>query len=305
MDRRQFFFPYRDENPVGEWTIRVSDQQQEGRTGSFLGWSMTLWGSTIDPSQAKQYEVPIVQNLLPPEAHEDDHPVILSSTAVAATSTKTRPKPTAHLPGDHGDAEGDSSTPAFTNGAEDAAEATASSSMTPTPDEGWFSDMSSLASNQKWFVGAVALVLVFAAAVGVFFWRRRAAQRRRAQYSSVAGDDLAMSSVGRGVRSDAGGPRNTKELYDAFGEVSDDDEDADEETGLRGGRPQDRSPAGLGFHSGFLDDEEPPSAPLYRDEPSAVERAREHGADERADSPASGSGIGSADGSWEHASQIR
>jgi kexin len=93
-----------------------------------------------------------------------------------------------------------------------------------------------------------------------------------------------MNSVSR-----QGRPR-AKELYDAFGEVSD-DEDADEETRLRG----------EGFHSGFLDDDDPSSAgpePAYRDEPRG-----EHDVspDVRSASPGSGSG----DGSWEHASQTR
>lgn len=101
-----------------------------------------------------------------------------------------------------------------------------------------------------------------------------------------------MSSV-------SGRPR-TKELYDAFGEVSDDD--ADEETGLRGAI--DRT-EGLGFHSGFLDDDPStaggmtPAAARYKDEPGSPHEAagpsREH-----APSPE-----GSGDGSWEHASETR
>ena len=103
---------------------------------------------------------------------------------------------------------------------------------------------------------------------------------------------MAMSSVG-GSRP---GPRS-KELYAAFDEVSD-DEDADEETGLRQGR--DSPSVGLGYHSGFLDDEDPVSASgpptRYKDEPSPHEK--EH---ERPQSPGSGDGSGSGD--WEHASQ--
>lgn len=85
-----------------------------------------------------------------------------------------------------------------------------------------------------------------------------------------------------------------KELYDAFGEVSDDDEDADEQTMLHPGRSFDEhQEMGLGFHSDFLNDDDPISAeqtPSYRDDP----RSREEGAA----SPGSGSGS-----SWEHASQ--
>lgn len=257
---------------------------------------MSLWGSAIDASQVKEYVLPLVQNLLPTEHNEqhEDHPAVTSSTAIAATSTKTRPKPTANLPSNHGSAAGEATKPAFTDIAEatTTASTSASASMTPTADEGWFSDMGNLVSDQKWFIGAVVIVVLFGLGACAFFWRRRIVQRRRAQYNTLAtGDDLAMSSIERA----SGGPR-TKELYDAFGEVSD-DEDADEQTGLR---PHDRSPGvGLGYHSGFLEDDEPPSAPLYRDEPTDAERHREG----RPESPASGSGSG--DGSWEHASQTR
>jgi kexin len=250
---------------------------------------MMLWGSTIDASMARKYELPLIDTLLPPLTTSHDGPVL------APTSTKSHPKPTAHLPGDHGTAEGENHKPAFP-GSADTAEP---SSSTPTPDEGWFSDMSSLISGKKWFFGAVGAVAIFGIGAGVFFWRRSFRQRRKmAQYSTVAGDEVAMSSIGRNGRLHAGG--GTKELYDAFGELSDDDDDADEETGLRGGRPQDRISTGLGFHSGFLDDDEQEAAhhtPIYKDEPDDNDRLREDGVR----SPSSASG----DGSWEHASQTR
>jgi len=120
-------------------------------------------------------------------------------------------------------------------------------------------------------------------------------QRRRANYSTLAADDLPMSSVARGH---TGGGR-TKELYDAFGEVSDDEDDgldADEETGLR----RNASPGGrLAFHSGFLEDDEAQDAgpaTIYKDEPEPPRGPHERSG---IDSPAS---QGTGDGSWEHAS---
>ncbi|KAJ3542764.1 hypothetical protein NM688_g5939 [Phlebia brevispora] len=99
-----------------------------------------------------------------------------------------------------------------------------------------------------------------------------------------------MSSIGG-----RGAGTRSKELYAAFDE--DDDEDADEETGLKRGMGGD-SPTALGFHSGFLDDDEPATAhepPIrYKDEPEPHEQHTG-----RAESPASGSGSGD----WEHASQ--
>ena len=126
-------------------------------------------------------------------------------------------------------------------------------------------------------------------------------QRSRMAYESLAAnDDVPMTGLaegqgggltsGRRRQSDNGPPRSgrTRELYDAFGEVSDDDdEDADEGTrlnpnnnGSRGGGRGGRGDVGgneVGFHSGFLDDDEEGVSPgasrtdlrqgAYRDEP--------------------------------------
>lgn len=300
-----------DEKPVGEWTIRVNDQGSEGESGNFLGWSMTLWGSTIDASKAKQYEVPFLASLLP-APHED---VVTTTTILPlTTATKSYPKPTSHLPTDHGSVEGEATKAAFSNKpiattptVQDVVEPTESiptESITPTADEGWFPDMENLVSNQKWFFGAVGAVVVFGLSAGIFFWRRAVNRRRRAQYSTLArGDDVPMSSIGAGGGRVTG--QGTKELYDAFGEVSDDEDDVDEHTGLTAGRPEDRSPGGLGFHSGFLDDDDPESARAthtsYRDEPEDPDHLRSGSSQpSRTGSPGS-----SGTGSWEHASQLR
>ena len=260
---------------------------------------MMFWGSAVDPSKAKVYELPLLDTLLPP-TDKSNIPTVTSSSP---PSTKTHSKPTAHLSDGHGTVEGENSKPAFPTGQKDTARPTESSltSSTPTPDEGWFSDMSNLLSSQKWFFGAIGAVVLFGFCAGIFFWRRRSARLRRANYTSIpAGDELPMSAIRDGLPAPGGGPR-TKELYDAFGEVSD-DEDADEETRLRGVHPQDQSPGRLRFHSGFLDDDEPPStggaALKYKDEPEDEPReGQRHSPEDRATSPSV-----SGDGSWEHAS---
>lgn len=245
---------------------------------------MIFWGTTIDPSKAKRYEVPLIDNVLPVHI---EVPVTATPTA-----TKVLAKPTALLPGDHGTAPGENTNPAFSS-----ALPSATATSTPTGDEGWFPGMANLVSNQKWFFVALGAVGIFGIGIGAFFWRRRAA--RLASYTTLpAGDDMSMSALVTGHRGGVTGSRPTKELYDAFGEVSDDDDD-DEETALRGAHPKDRVSTGLGFHSGFLDDDEPASAgagptPLYRDEPDRLRGERN--IPSRASSP-SGSG-----GSWEHAS---
>ncbi|KAH9843157.1 peptidase S8/S53 domain-containing protein [Rhodofomes roseus] len=289
-----------DENPVGTWTLRVSDQAKEGESGVFLGWTMNLWGSVEDATKpVKIYDVPHVDTVLAPGSTEHTYPSTIISLP-AATSTQYA-KPTAHLPGDHDTSEGDASKPAFPgSGGKPAGDAQTSATSTPTPDEGWFADLSNLMTNPLWFFIAVGAVLAFGISAGIYFWRRRV--RMRQHYTTLpASDDVAMSSIGGGGGG-AGGQR-TKELYDAFGEVSDDDE-GDEETRLHARGP---SP-GVNLHTGFLDDD-PSTAGMtpapYRDEPDpATERSHEQGhSHERAESPASGSGSG--DGSWEHASETR
>jgi len=213
------------------------------------------------------------------------------------TTSKVHPKPTLHLPGDHGEAEGEADKPAFGNPddpTKPSTNTTASGTMIPTADEGWFSDMSALVSNQKWVFGAAGVVAVFGILAGIFLCRRAVLRRRGEHYSALPGDDVALGAVSRDPRA----PR-TKELYDAFGEH--DDEDVDETTGLRGTSPGGAGP-GLGFHEGFLDDEDPNTprtvpTPSYRDEPEAEETPR-RGAESPNES-------GSGDGSWEHASQTR
>lgn len=235
-----------------------------------------LWGSTIDPAQAQIYVLPTNDATLPSSEESE------SVEVPTPSSTKSYPKPTSGLPSDHGTAEGEADRPAFPG-------SSPTPSMIPTPDEGWFSDMSNLVSNSKWFFVAISAVILFVVGACIFFWKRRA--RRHAAYSALAGGDLPMSSVsGSGPR-----PRpRAKELYDAFGEVSDDDEDADERTMLHPGRSfDDHQEAGLGFHSEFLNDDDPASTeptPIYRDD----SQLREEGSA----SPGSGSGS-----SWEHASQ--
>jgi len=167
--------------------------------------------------------------------------------------------------------------------------------MVPTADEGWFSDMSSLVSNQKWVFGAAGVVLLFGVISGIFLIRRaRHRLSATVPYSALPGDDVALSAMPRSAGG-RGAPR-TKELYDAFGE-HDDDDDADERTGLRASSPGGAEP-GLGFHEGFLDDDDShtprtASTPAYRDEPDQATSPTGSG---------SGSRSGSGDGSWVHAS---
>lgn len=295
---------FRGESPIGNWTLKVKDQQKADSNGTFLGWNMIFWGSTIDPDFARNWEVPLIDDVLPP-IEAPPRPVIHPS---ATTSVKQHPKPTALLPSDHAQATGEASKPAFTSAVNDVVQPSPTSTnpaaITSTPDFGWFSDMSSLVTGQKWFFGVLGVVALFGIGAGIFFWRRRMAQRA-GNYTSLGGDNEMTVT---GMRSAASGPRTTRELYDAFGEVSDDDDNDDETTALH--PPNTRSAgAGIGFHSGFLDDDEPSTAAgltpaKYRDAPEH-ELSGRHSLTSERESPSplnQARTSSSSPASWEHAS---
>jgi len=204
----------------------------------------------------------------------------------SADSTKAYPKPTQCLSTDHGDAHGETTSAAFQKPT-DGIDAVVS----PTPDEGYF--MPSLLKSQTWLFVALGAVFLFGIGAAVFFWRRSVQrQKARGDYMTVAaGDDLPMSSFdqqSRGglLRGDA--PR-TKELYDAFGELSD-DEDADESAALTR-RHDDDAPYHDAHETTYRDDDEvdPTSVAPHHGESSHVGGR---------DTPGSGSG----GESWEHTS---
>ncbi|KAH8099539.1 peptidase S8/S53 domain-containing protein [Cristinia sonorae] len=292
-----------DENPVGTWTIRVSDQNKPEESGTFLGWTMTLWGSAADTSKdIPVYDVPVIDGTLPPLIPPNSSPTTTLDLPIG-TATKQHPKPTEHLGGDHGVAEGEATKVAFP-GNEDIASTPAPTPSTsakpvstPTADEGWFSELSNLMSTQIWVFAALGAVAIFGIAAGIFFWRRRV--RRRQNYSSLPTDTVPMSTV-------SGRPR-TRELYDAFGEVSDDD-DADEQTGLRSGMHQQSE--GLTYHSGFLEDDPSTAGGLtpaarYKDEPDSPDHEHAAAPRDRPHSPEGSGSNNSGDGSWDHASDAR
>ncbi|KAK7034041.1 pheromone processing endoprotease [Paramarasmius palmivorus] len=130
--------------------------------------------------------------------------------------------------------------------------------------------LAKLISEQKWFFALLGFIVVGGLGVGVFFWWRHS---KRNSYSSLAGD-VPMSSMERGRVS------NNRELYDAFGETADDDEDVAVERPLLQRSQEDLRPT-VG------------AAPYHDEEP---DRPRSHLAEPSngSDSPSSG------DGSWVH-----
>lgn len=238
---------------------------------------MVFWGSAIDASKAHKYEAVVVEDLLPP-LDEPQDPVIHPS---ATTSMKQHPKPTANLPDDHGVATGEKTKPAFSSANPTATSTSNQTSnhddIAGTPGTGWFSDMSNLLKNQMWLFIALGVVLLFGIAVGIFFWRRHVA-KRSARYTELNIDrEMSVNPAGNSTPSD--GLRTTRELYDPFGHLSDeeddeDDDDDNETTALTSAR------GGFVFHTDSLnvEAEEGPEGPssdplepesIYHDNPES------------------------------------
>ena len=234
---------------------------------------MTLWGSAIDPEDVEKFELadePNEGHNLPP------HPAATTSTSRQHT------KPTHHLPGDHASQSGEATRPAFPTDVKSGTAATNSPTTLPA-DEGVFTHMYDLLGNQFWLIGAFGVVIIFGVGAGVFLWRRRQqARRAKSAYAPIPGENMPMRSMegGAGQASGSGEPGTgersaggTRELYDAFGVGSDDEDDADEHSALTGGGGANQyvQQASVSYHDGFLDDEGLSTAHTartpYRDEP--------------------------------------
>ena len=220
---------------------------------------MVLWGSAIDASKAKKFWPPVVDDVLPP-SDVPPRPVLNDPDL---TVTTVYSKPTDHLPADHGSAispPGDDS-----------------------PSDAWYSHMATLVSAQKWFFAGLGFASIFLVAALVYFWRRRMSRKRLAEYTSLAANDIHMDPVGQTRIPNNGRPRTaaaagataaaaTREYDDNVFE-----EESNETLVARSEAIVVPSAAvGLGFHSGFLDDDEPSAAlsPKYRDEPDSARTVR-------------------------------
>ncbi|CEH15607.1 probable kex2-endoproteinase of late golgi compartment [Ceraceosorus bombacis] len=223
-----------DEDPIGDWTMTVYDRAHPKQTGNFWAWTITLWGQVIDPAKAKAWNFP-----------EDS--IEFHETLEAAPTTTTvyqpggaasqRPKPTDHLPPDHGSRPGESDHD-FTN--------SGPGQSSPEADTGY---LAGLKNRSSWLFIAGGVVLIFAGSLAAFFIIRRRRQRRfgpdaAAAYEFVPGEEdeeMAMSAMGgsAGATGGRGGRRaRAKELYDAFGEATDDEDEGEEDALVkRGARP--------------------------------------------------------------------
>ncbi|KAF5320626.1 hypothetical protein D9611_013728 [Ephemerocybe angulata] len=231
------------ESPVGNWSIHVSDQELESEEGYFLGWNMQLWGECIDPSKAKLYEINKHDDLLPPFRNGSitpARPVIPPHEGDAApteTHTTLHGKPTDNLPHD---------------------------STTPPP-PGWLSDLSKAKKN--WLMGVVGVIILLNFAGAIYYCRKHFglwSDDPAATYTALpGGETMPMANITGGRREGQGTGRR---LYD----VVEEEEGSDGALAARGppassaaqrtGNAPGRSTGGVGFHSGFLADDDPLTA---------------------------------------------
>lgn len=286
----------------------MRDQANPDKIGYFIAWSLQLWGSVIDPALAKVWA--------PAEEGEQDEEQTGSDPSATLTQ---KPKPTEHLPGDHGEAEGESDQPGLAyptatlgGGDDDIA------LPTDDPSEGMFDGIENLAKSSTWLAGAALIIVLTGGVVGaILFFRNRRRQKSlfglsnngegaRGVYAPVS-EDVPMGLLERGRRklgvgSSSGANKGSKDLYDAFGDGPSDDEDDEDDEGTN-------EQTALRYHDDFLgDDDVSPGVgeklPKYRDTGAEAEGEAHTDVDEEVSRPIGG--IDSTSGSsssWQDAAE--
>lgn len=240
------------------------DRQNNDKNGTFIDWNIMFWGQAIDASAATPYKMAGDSQIhLPAPPHHALPPnMTLVTTTIESggstwvetqtvplthAKTKTLVKPTAHLPGDHGEATGESDHPleptTLATTLEDLLEhptPTAAPAESPTPsveeptemqdedDVTYLGPWGKLAGNSSWLYVAAGSVIIFLGAAGAFLLVR--SRRRGARFHLIAGGDddgHPMSALERGRLRLTGQqpPARTKALYDAFALSDSEDED--------------------------------------------------------------------------------
>ena len=250
---------YRGEDGIGEWAIIVKDESENEFSGTFIDWSITLWGECIDPAIA-------VLHPLPGDAMNNTHPLPhqFTSTAVAHTttvvaSTKTRPtpaptdhpdRPVNNKPSDSPSSSADGTTPSSTE--------TAVPTETPVADEGstdrpifipsFLPTFGVSGKTQIWIYGSLVIIILFVSGLGLYLClqrKKRKASDNDYEFTVLQDEEEAggegVGSSSRGAGAGATGRRRARELYDAFG-ASDEDDDIfsdDDENEYRSARDYD------------------------------------------------------------------
>lgn len=222
----------------------VKDTNVNEHNGTFTDWKLTLWGECIDPS---------IQELhpMPAENDDDDHDVI---SAEVSTATVSPGMPEAsHLanPTDHIDRPVNVKPTANVKSTAKVKPSLTASPTTPTPTASvtplpsgtstpsdnflphYFPTFGVSKRTQIWIYGALAIIILFCAGLGTYFYvqRRNRIRDSRDRYEFEVLDDHEGGSTGgtgRGVKGTRA-RRRAGELYDAFAGESDEELLSDEE----------------------------------------------------------------------------
>ncbi|PGH31562.1 kexin [[Emmonsia] crescens] len=223
------------ESGIGKWTVIVKDTIVNEYNGTFIDWQLNLWGEAINAD---------IQELHPlPTEHDHDHdtePALVTTTPVTPGGA-VHPTATA-IPPDHPD------RPVNSKPTD-----TPSSSKTDSFLPSFFPTFGVSKRTQVWIYGSLTLILIFCAALGVYFLvqrRKRIRNNPRDDYEfemiedgdgvDALGGGGVVGHIAAGVGAGAGagvGRKQRKrggELYDAFAGESDEEllSDEDGEGGL-------------------------------------------------------------------------
>ncbi|KAL9602177.1 MAG: hypothetical protein Q9219_002041 [cf. Caloplaca sp. 3 TL-2023] len=228
------------ESGIGKWSLVVKDTVVNEHNGTFTDWKLTLWGECIDAS--KQDLLP-----MPTEHDDDDHDVMTGSVSTASITAGaeetglpanpsdhiTRPvnaKPTAGAPLTQANMTPSASASSTTTSSASAS-ATAASKEHFLPH--YFPTFGVSKRTQIWIYGAFAIIVLFCAGLGTYFFvqRRRRIRNSRDAYEFDVLDDADVGAGLTGAKSGRRPRRRAGELYDAFAGESDEEEllsDSDE-----------------------------------------------------------------------------
>ena len=218
--------PPRGESGIGKWSVVVKDTNVNEHNGTFTDWKLTLWGECIDATNQ-----PLLP--MPTEHDDDDHTVISASPTFVSvepgpseTATDFPANPTDHQ---HRPVNAKPTAP----GATSTASSTALPDAPPDEDETdthflphYFPTFGVSKRTQIWIYGALAIIVLFCAGLGTYFFiqrrKRRRNEREDYEFEMLDEEDAMLNDNGA-----VGGKRKGRragELYDAFAGESDEEQ---------------------------------------------------------------------------------
>ncbi|PGH20707.1 hypothetical protein AJ80_03467 [Polytolypa hystricis UAMH7299] len=218
------------ESGLGKWTVIVKDTNVNEFNGTFTDWQLSLWGEAIDGKNQALHPLPADGD----HDHDDEE----TATQIMTTTISPTSKVTATVtPTDHPDRPTKPTASAATT-----TSPSSTASATPHPNDSFlpsfFPTFGLSKASQVWIYGSLALILVFCAALGIYFLvqrRKRLRNNPRDDYEfEMVDDGTGLMAGGAGAAAGKKHRRRGGELYDAFAGESDEellseDEGADDD----------------------------------------------------------------------------